>query len=254
MESFTGPLLATVSTFAAMSVLPAVPRHTGDSNVCRMTARLSVMACCVALATVGTVQLSPPMLVDVLLSRYDRGEYEAVTADVARSTSDVSGVTGLERQYERDAAVWLDAGVPASRPRRALVVGALALECAHAIQAPVNRPAADASSALALNDLIRRTADARARFIVWACGQIRRNSLAAPSTVEHWWYLASVTGLQELGQTWPILVGDPPARGAAELDQLEVREGKGGHLAHALARFPDDPRLLLTAVLSHERR
>jgi tetratricopeptide (TPR) repeat protein len=150
-----------------------------------------------------------------LLSLYDRGSY-------VEFFDSLSGVNdNLERLYpafERDAGRWVKASEAAARWRRQLVAASVALELAHQLR----------SSA----------AEYPARYLVWASLIVRQNPPAAPSASERLWYLASVAAMQDV--SWALVAGTAN-RGTA-LTQVASALGRGGHLAAALARFPEEPR------------
>src|SRR6185295_2875271 len=90
-------------------------------------------------------------------------------------------------------------------------------------------------------------------FVAWSCELVRND--ASHWSAERLWFLVSVAVTEEAGD-WPDLTGAPtdtpymPARRFfSAADQQEFRLG---HLSHAKAAFPGEPRFLLAEVIARE--
>jgi hypothetical protein len=89
------------------------------------------------------------------------------------------------------------------------------------------------------------------RLISWACHEFS-STKTPPERGEQLWYLASVA-LVGGAEDWWFLIGrsafaDAKKSGKQPVDDELFR----GHLAHAAARFPDDPRFALATAVSIE--
>lgn len=172
---------------------------------------------------------APAVALVEILNRYGAGQYEAALVAI-------DGLDSLDRAFTElrlAAPAWIQHGPSGSVSRRRLVAATVALEIAHA----------------------RRTLSWRARwpFVVWGCELLRDAS--ARSHAERAWYLASVAVMEEAGD-WTDLAGVPkespnlPARRFfSPADQQEYR---AGHLSHARAAFPNEPRFRLAQVIVRE--
>src|SRR5262249_31983233 len=87
----------------------------------------------------------------------------------------------------------------------------------------------------------------------WSCAQLAATPLPDPS--ERLWHLAAIA-LIEGNDDWLFLTGRlpnaprPAGTGRASTD----RELLQGHLAHAMTRFPDEPRFRLAVVVAADTR
>lgn len=178
-------------------------------------------------------QIPSPRSMTELLEAYDHRQYDEVLSDLAgrapRTAKDLLG-EGFDDSMllELDGATkrWIVAGGPALAAHRRLVAATLALEIAHS----------------------RRNVwlHERGPFVSWACALLRQPPAAAPSDAERLWYVASVAALEEVGG-WQLLVTGKTAY-TSWVGELQKHEAPSGHLEHALARFPDEPRLRLAQV------
>jgi hypothetical protein len=142
--------------------------------------------------------------------------------------------TANEKQVktiEDQGARWINAN-PTAHARRRLAAAAFVLEVAREWQGSQNW-------------FLGR------RLISWACHEFR-STKEPPERGEQLWYLASVA-LIGGAEDWWFLIGrsafaDAKKAGKAPVDDELFR----GHLAHALARFPNDPRFALANAVSIE--
>ena len=88
-------------------------------------------------------------------------------------------------------------------------------------------------------------------LIAWGCAEMSSTPIAHPA--ERVWHLAAVA-VAEAAEDWTLLAGRRrPAGEPARLSRNRVEnELRQGHLSHALARFPDEPRLALAAAVTAE--
>ena len=135
------------------------------------------------------------------------------------------------KTIEDQGARWINAN-PTAHARRRLAAAAFVLEVAREWQGTQNW-------------YLGR------RLISWACHEFGATK-APPERGEQIWYLASVA-LIGGAEDWWFLIGrsafaDTKKQGKAPVDDEIFR----GHLAHALARFPNDPRFVLAGAVSIE--
>ena len=130
--------------------------------------------------------------------------------------------TNFFKTFEKQANGWIkEAG--ASRERRAIVAASVALELAHLLR---DDPP-----------------DWAGQYLLWASLAMRQSSARTPNEEERLWHLACVAGMEELDQPWVLTAGDEsPSSTFAPLGRAI---GKGGELAIATRRFPDEPRFRL---------
>jgi hypothetical protein len=159
------------------------------------------------------------------LDKYAGGD-ATMPQDFARNASEKQ-----VRAMEDHAGRWISAN-PTAHQRRRLAAAAFALEVAREWQGTPSW------------HLGRR-------LISWACHEFG-STKATPERGEQLWYLASIA-LVGGAEDWWFLVGrsafaDAKKTGKAPVDDELFR----GHLAHALARFPNDPRFALAGAVSIE--
>jgi hypothetical protein len=158
------------------------------------------------------------------LNLYGRGEYAAFFQTVDRQGS----LEGLFPAFEKDANRWIREGDEASLARRRIVAATVALEIAHRLR--------------------ERPTYYSGQYLVWASLVVRQDPELKLPTLERLWYLACLSGMTELDQPWVFVTGREN-RGSP-LDRLASALGRGGQLAEALRRFPDEPRFQLARVAS----
>jgi tetratricopeptide (TPR) repeat protein len=183
-----------------------------------------------------------PGLVD-LLNQYERGEFDGVARAIVampppafRPASSLSGTPTDQFviDMQRLAPQWIAAAGAEAAPRRRLVIASFALELAH----------------------WRRSAPGiRYPLLVWACELLRKNPTRLPG--ERWWYLASIA-LHQKANDWIHVLGADVvpvsvSRGMTRANvtffsRADQEEFSTGHLAHARAALPGEPRLLLPPV------
>jgi hypothetical protein len=162
------------------------------------------------------------------LDRYVAGDV-AASSGLTRPTDTRRAIASFERAADR----WVGA-MPASEARRRLVASSFALDAARGWVGTTEwREARD--------------------LLAWACDRLHDTQVALPA--ERWWHLAAID-LAESAADWSFLVGQgslsgspPPARGSPLEDELSR-----GHLTHASARFPDEPRFQLARVVAADSR
>jgi tetratricopeptide (TPR) repeat protein len=163
--------------------------------------------CLVVAGLLAQVEVRPPMPAALeLLDRYSRGDHAGVMLALAT----VHDVEALTRAIQSNGLRWTAGIGPDQEPRRRLVAAALALEFAH------SRLETDWRSVRSL--------------VEWGCDLLRKGP---PTEGERHWHLAALA-----------------VAGGALDDGLLFKPGKWfdrtfDHLAHAEARFPGEPRILL---------
>ena len=135
------------------------------------------------------------------------------------------------RAVEDQSARWINAN-PATRDKRRLAVASFILEAAHAWQGTPNWQYAR-------------------RLISWACHEFG-STPGPPKSGEELWYLASVALLGG-AEDWWFLIGKSAFAGGRKNGKAPLDEEVfHGHLAHALTRFPNEPRFVLASAVSIE--
>jgi len=191
------------------------------------------------------------------LDRYAAGEFDAALADL-RTPADFEA---LPKQFEQQAAAWIDAGDAADRARRQLAAATFALEAARAdewrdwkrtliatpfgVMVGSREPRPDVF--LPLGTLAWGPAP---RLIEWGCKLLRAD--ATPRPIERIWQLAAL-GVALRSEDPQFLVGDPRrglGAGSGEImnDQDEIK-----HLDHVEARFPQEARYKLAQGIARFR-
>ena len=162
------------------------------------------------------------------LGAYLDGRADEALAPVQRAIRDVA--RDLRQQLVFQGLTWVDA-VPAERSRRAFAAAAFALE--------LERIRAEAGEWAASGEK-----DCAGRCVLeWACTLLA--SRGAPDDGERIWMLASIA-LAGGVRDWTFLQVPFSARPDAKLDV--------GHIHHALARFPGDPRFRLVRAFAFGSR
>jgi hypothetical protein len=188
--------------------------------------RNSILAIALACLCIGRPSARTAASVSDLLEAYHQGHFDEAVAGAAAITD----VNGFVSALTREGPNWSDAD-PAARQKRRLTLAAFTLEVTRA------RLAADWVTMRPL--------------LEWACGLLRASG--PPTEGERRWNLAVIA----LGGRWRdygrLLPATPVwARyGATHVSVADLRKriGDTGHLAHALQRFPDEPRILLAGAL-----
>jgi len=135
------------------------------------------------------------------------------------------------RAVEDQSTRWINAN-PATRDKRRLAVASFILEAARVWQGTQNWQYAR-------------------RLISWACHEFG-STPGPPKPGEQVWYLASVALLGG-AEDWWFLIGKSGFAGGRKNGKAPLDEEVfHGHLAHALARFPDEPRFVLAGAVSIE--
>jgi len=184
---------------------------------------------CAAPMAAGTGQA--PSVFD-LLDRYDRGEFDRAVSG-ADSWNDDRNVVGTIRQV---VPAWVDRGDERRAARRALVAAGWMVE-------------------LAVRHLAWSDATV-ATLVVEGCTLVRERAPDDPQPLERVWHRLAAAMLSSASSRgpWTVLDGEPSKADGAPFGALRARAGPGGHLTHALARFPDDTRLQLTGVVARDVR
>lgn len=160
------------------------------------------------------------------LQAYDRGDVKAFEEMLWR---DDSPETHQFPAFRLAAEAWLRAD-PRLTNRRVIVAASVAVEVAYRLRTwPTDRPA---------------------RYLVWASDVMARHVAGAPTDAERLWHLSAVAAMQSLDEPWVLSLGHPT--GSAVLEPIARSLGPGGHVARALVRFPDEPRLLLSDLMARE--
>jgi tetratricopeptide (TPR) repeat protein len=173
----------------------------------------------------GRIPPAAPPSIYELLDQY-------VTGDVNAPQRFALYVTDKQlRAVEDQSSRWVNAN-PTTRDKRRLAVAAFILEVAKEWQGTQN------------------WVNAR-RLISWACHEFG-STTGPPKPGERDWYLASVALLGG-AEDWWFLIGkqgfvEGHKPGKAPVDD----EVFHGHLAHAAARFPNEPRFALASAVSIE--
>jgi tetratricopeptide (TPR) repeat protein len=157
--------------------------------------------------------------IHILLEAYERGSYVFVARELAQAPDQ----SALRRELERHGAAWTDAAGAERRRARRLVAATLALEMAS----------------------LRLWPEDVDPLVEWGCGLLRRDS--RPDQAERHWQLASVALFGRARDDGRIVTR--AGRDAPLGAQLPPRSRPADHVAHARARFPDEPRFRLAAAM-----
>lgn len=157
-----------------------------------------------------------------VLDQYVTGNAERVVAELTRSSESVSA---FSRDLKSTAPGWITVRGPNEVRKRELAVATLALEAARWL-----KPAPFGSFPMGRDD---PTWQSRADLLEWACALLRSHEPALPA--ERSWQLASLA----------LIEGAPRLFNAASnLEAFGKRQ-----VAHARARFPDEPRIRLAEAI-----
>jgi len=182
------------------------------------------MACSLAVAVCvllppRIVHADGPILPAALFDSYEHGQYDSVVNSLAA----VQDAEQLATRLERGASDWVRTPEASAIPRRRLIVAAVALEGARVMRADwrVRRP-----------------------LVEWACAWLR--TMTPPVPAERWWHLAAIS-LIETASDVRFLIG-------SHREGFRVEYGDAwNHVAHAEARFPNEPRFRLAEAVAHEQ-
>jgi len=196
---------------------------------------LRVAALSLALLAAGTGAVSradgrlPAIDMPAALDAYARGAFDKVLDYARRLPSD--RLTDLGLPILQAGRVWVD-GALDDRPRRALIAAAFALEIQYvrAERGGWTRSEGDPPCTGAC-------------VLEWACALLQ--SRGVPDAVERTWMLASVA-LAGGARDWAFL--------HTPLSPPGPRTVTRGHLVHAMARFPDEPRFRLARAVAQASR
>jgi Flp pilus assembly protein TadD len=157
-----------------------------------------------------------------LLDRYERGAHESVLRELISDGDPLA----IKKDLEKLGPAWTRAGGPNQVRRRRLVAATFALEAAYPHFWPED-----------VDPLVE-----------WGCQLLRQD--AKPDDTEHLWLLASVAILERARDDGKLWRRSEPA------DPLSLRTlpapRSRDHVAHALQRFPDDPRFRLAEAMMAE--
>jgi hypothetical protein len=176
--------------------------------------------------TVPASQQSRPPVIE-LLDRYANHDFAAVVSLAGASTKDADEIAN---QLAKAGADWTSAKDARETPGRRLIAATFGLDLARVWSA---------------NRFDARWRTSR-QLLAWGCAQLRRNT--TPLEGERWWHLAAIGIFEGRQDIWSLVgsdLGRPPANWPAI-------DGVHGHIAHALERFPDEPRFQLARVMARE--
>ena len=160
-----------------------------------------------------------------VLDAYAQGRYDEALRPVTLATREQA--REFLQRLVFSGGQWVDS-VPSERSRRALIAGAFALE-AERIRAErgewVDRENDEACAGRCV--------------IEWACTLIQTRG--APDEAERVWMLASIA-LAGGVRDWTFLQNP--------LSRPTEKRGERGHLQHAIARMPDEPRFRLARAVA----
>jgi tetratricopeptide (TPR) repeat protein len=185
----------------------------------------SLATCALAAFVSLSAAAAPPPTVADLLAQYDAGHYQPALEGMRTLVGRYESRTP-QRQRVPGGPIFQDLSAIApgfvldhpDAARRRLVVAAFALDLAQTREMdPI---------------------ESRHALVAWACGVA---SQAPPDEPLHRWYLASVAVLESMG-AWTRLGGGDPAAKVPFVTTDDEREFRTGHLSHARAAFPDEPR------------
>lgn len=166
--------------------------------------------------------VQPVSTVDIndLLDQYGAGKYSDVRTRVAATHV---ATTLRCKDFSNTAGRWLKTH---SSDRDRIVAASVALEIAHQLRfEPPDRPA---------------------DYLIWAGNLITKTRPVSLPGVERQWFLAALSGMQELSEPWmlPLRVEGVDAKLNFKRDDIPA----GGFAAIAVQRFPDEPRFRLISI------
>ncbi len=194
----------------------------------RLALGCALVACVVATGRAQTnpSPSQPPLNVLALLDQYALGNIGAAATFAQRP-----GVDRSVRAFEDQARRWIEAD-RSGIGRRRLVAATFALEVA-------SKWVGGGPTNWAWGS----------RLITWGCIQLRANPV--PEAAERLWHLAAVATISG-ADDWHLLTGRTAPKGQAprlSRDPFQ-QEPMLGHIGHALARFPSEPRFAMAAAIS----
>jgi tetratricopeptide (TPR) repeat protein len=181
---------------------------------------------------------SPSVRADNIIEAYEARDFDGAMALIRGEKS----AAKLAKAFQTRAGAWVDEAPPAQAAFRRRVAASAAIEL---VAARMNPDWSD------VRDLLE-----------WACHLVRRDP--APVEWQRAWLLGSIA-LAERAHDYAMLLGDPsietapppPISDPAAIQMLQrlgvMEEGDQPtaylHLAHAVARFPDEPRFELAHIV-----
>jgi tetratricopeptide (TPR) repeat protein len=171
-----------------------------------------------------------------LLDRYARGDFDRVTTALESFPT----FEPLLKDLEDHAAAWIAAGGASDRARRELAAATFALEAARigewkAWKTIQRVQVEETTYSITLWD-------PPALLVEWGCNLLRARP--EPTEQEHLWHLAAM-GVAERAEDFEFLVG---YRALPRSFLTKVVD----HVAHAIARFPSEPRFQLAYGIANE--
>ncbi len=163
--------------------------------------------------------LAQPNPTTALLDQYEAGQH----ASVARQLMGVTDVAAFKKDLERFAPAWTQAAGAAQVRRRRLVAATVALEAATMHFWPEE-----------VDPLIE-----------WGCQLLRKD--AEPDEPEHLWQLAAVAVFGRARDDGKLVIQAGPGAPLGSLKRPAPRAVD--HIAHALQRFPNEPRFRLAQAM-----
>jgi tetratricopeptide (TPR) repeat protein len=195
-----------------------------------------------------------------MLDRYAAGKFDEVLTDLGALDQDFAAILNQLREH---GPAWIDAGGPAARDKRRLVAATFAIEAARTdawyewkwivrqpVMSPGRIPGERATRGDAFQPLNVLYWKAPPLLIEWACELLRKNP--TPSDVERWWHMAAIAVAQRSEDTH-FLIGDPAIGRGVGAGEIINLQDEIKHLAHAEARFPEEPRFKLAQGLARDR-
>jgi tetratricopeptide (TPR) repeat protein len=182
------------------------------------------------------------------LDLYARGEHSAALA--LAHPDELTARTLLDR-----ADQWLQAAPVDQQARRRLIAAAFTLDLVwNSTRNEHNTLSQGLDWTRGLRNFARLPLShsaAHLAVVVWGCELV--TDLEPGDPAERWWWLASVGALQDAVALDPLL-GDSRLVTSRPLEPSMVRALDEGHLAHARARFPDEPRWELIELVARSRK
>lgn len=172
--------------------------------------------------------------ISALLDSYDRGDYEAVAAEL----DDVTDFKAFSKALRDLAPSWVGGAAAASVTRRRLIVAGAALEVSkREFVVPRLVP--------------QRSTPAGAALLGWADQFVR--STQTPLPAERSWRLAEIALIERSMDAYLLSGFLPPGVDNRIAASIRQEHGAGvNQLGAAIERFPDEPRFKLAEVLDEE--